>query len=611
MSEFMALSLVKTLKIFGFSIEVMMKRLLIAFLSLSALVPFVSCEKETLQNPIDNSETVSSMDIPNSIMATIADDDSKTSYDADGKFTWVTGDAIRLIVVTAGNLATGSPQGYSTYYASDLTDGNKTATFKSGGNSILSFATGEYESTGIAVYPSRIARPSAGGTESHGYGKPFITIPEQGKDDVSGLASEIVLTGVEMDDNSNFKFSTAMAVLKITVKNIPSEATCLKLSTNDKASYPIDGDFILEKNGEGLVVFTPAQHQDYAGSPTGNGYLRVDLSGEGTIASRDFYFNVPIACYPAGTLSLTIEDELGLPTILSKTINKTLNLSRNDCLALPALIANTITVDRNAVTPYLKYANETGEYLRAHISTSEMTPSNYNQDEWKEGNKFTDASGSFNLYNLTDKSGDYYLQTTGSYYLNYIVVNNQTIPASLSDANVVRYGSIPFYFIEKSTNRIDLTSCTVTASSTETSEGALSNLWDGNTGNYWHSVWSAGTHVYSPEYGVYIDIALPGGTSLTKYQILYNIRYNNNNGRPREIVYAYSNDGETYTRIPGAYATSDMDAAAGTWVHMPYVDAGTSFKYLRIGITKAGDGPSWLTGGGGSTAIGELELYGE
>lgn len=44
---------------------------------------------------------------------------------------------------------------------------------------------------------------------------------------------------------------------------------------------------------------------------------------------------------------------------------------------------------------------------------------------------------------------------------------------------------------------------------------------------------------------------------------------------------------------------------------MPYVDAGTSFKYLRIGITKAGDGPSWLTGGGGSTAIGELELYGE
>lgn len=600
---------VKTQMIFGFSIERIMKKHCIAILALSLSVVFVSCEKEVNLNSADNNSSATLIGVPDCIHATIADEETRTSYDADGKFTWNTNDGVRLIVVAAGNMSTGSPQGYSTYYATDLTDGNKTATFKNGENSLMGFTTGTYESTGIAVYPTRIARPSAGGVETHGYGKPFITIPEQGKDDVRGLASEIIMTGVEMDDHSNFKFSTAMAVLKITVKNIPSEATCLKLSTNNKASYPIDGDFVLEKNGDGLVVFTPAQHQIYAGDPTGNGYLRVDLSGEAAIASRDFYFNVPIANYPAGTLSLTIEDELGNPTILSKTINKALNLSRNDCLVLPALIANTVTVDRNAVTPYLKFANETGEYLRVHITTTELTSSNYNSADWKEGNKFTTQSGSFDLTNLSDKNGNKYLNITGSYYLNYMVLNGGSVPATLSESNVIRYGSIPFYYLDKGTNKIDLASCTVTPSSTEASEGAVEYLWDGSTNNYWHSKWSSGTHVYSPEYGVYIDIAL--AAPLTKFQVLYNIRYNNNNGRPREIVYAYSNDGSVYNRIPGAYATSDMDGAAGAWVNMPYVDAGTSFNYLRIGITKAGDGPSWLTGGGGSTAIGELELYGE
>lgn len=590
-----------------------MKKTIYVMAALAMMAGFVACQKETVKETETPSNNASLL--PETITATLADDITKTAYDADGKFSWVSNDAVRLIVVNAGS-TTGSPQGYSTYYASNITVDGKTATFKNGDNQLVGFTPGTYESTGIAIYPSRLARPSAGGTESHGYGKPFVTIPEQGKDNVSGLASEIILTGVAKSDNSNFQFTTAMAVLKITVKNIPAEATALKLSTTNKANYPIDGDFVLEKNADGIVVFTPAQHQDYYGSPTGNGYLRVDLSEEGIIDSRDFYFNVPIADYPAGTLKLTLEDENGDPTLLSKTIGKELKLQRNDCLSLPSLIANTITIDRNATTPILKFVNESGTMVRVHISQSVLTPSNYNSGDWKEGNKFSDPSGSYNLYNLTNKNSQKFLTSTDNYYLNYITLqsSNTSIPESLTASNVVNYGSIPFYYIEKSTNRIQLSDCVVTASSQEGSEGPLADMYDGNTGTYWHSRWSSnanGYHNYSPEYGVYIDIELPTGKTLTKFQFIYSIRSTNNNGRPREVVYAYSNDGTNWTRISGATATSDMDAAAGAWVSLPYKEIPAAAHYLRFGITKAGDGPNWLTGGGSSTALGELQLYGE
>ncbi len=588
----------------------MKKIVVLAFAMLSSAALVISCQKEqSLES--DNEKKVSvESNIPETITAHISEDVTKTSYDADGKFSWVNNDAIRLVVVQKGS-TTGSPQGFSTYYATNLSNSNRTAEFENSGNNIIDFTSGDWESTGIAIYPIRMARPHSGSSEGHGYGKPFVTIPEQGNPFVSGLASEIILTGVEMNDHSNFKFSTAMAVLKITVKNIPAEAQFLVLYTNDKTNYPIDGDFVLEKNSEGLVVFTPEQHQDYNNSPTGYGYLAVDLSKEGVIESRDFYFNVPVANYPAGTFSISIQDNT--QELFGKTINKELKLNRNDCLTLPTLVAGNIRVDKNAVSPRLTYANDKNTIIRVHISQTQLTATTYDNSVWKEGNKFSNPSGTYDLYYLTGTGGDndYYLTTTGTYYLNYLVLNSSdtSIPATLTSGNVKSYGSIPFYYLDKGSSRINLAECTVTASSTEEYEGALEYLWDG-TGNFWHSVWYQGTHNYSADYGVYIDVALPSGKELSKFQFLYQIRSDNNNGRPREVVYGYSNDGTTWTKVGNAVATSAMDADAGTWVHLPYVELTEPVKYLRFGITKSGDGAS-LTDGSGSTALSELELYGE
>lgn len=579
-----------------------MKRVLISCFAVSLALAY-SCSKpeiiETEEVPTpDDKEFVEIR-----IGASLDNEITKTAYDDNGKMTWCNNDQIALIVYE-GSYSNQDRYSYTLLENyGDITNGGRHATFYgtySPYNALLDDhkKTDGWLSTGFAVYPFSVTQIN----DQNYYNKPYIKLPCN----VSGLASSIILVGTPDNDANvtDFLFKTAMAVLKVNIKNIPAEADEIRLTTSEKDTYPVDGDFTLVKGTDGVVTIGFDNYQD----DWGLGYQSVDISSKGVIASEDFFFNVPVGTYPANTLS--IEARAGGQVLMKKTIAKALTLPRNECLVLPSLIANYVTVDRNAVTPYLTYVNSDNTMIRVHISNDILTTTNYNKNDWKEENKFSSYSGNFNLYTLTDNYGGYYLNSTGNYYLNYLVLQygNQTIPDALDDANVISYGSVPFYYLDRTSSKISLANCTVTASSTETTEGALENLWDGTTA-YWHSVWDQGTHSYSEDYGVFIDIELPTGKALSKFQFLYQIRSGNNNGRPREVVYGYSNDGTTWTKI-GSVATSEMDAAAGTWVHLPYVELSSSVQYLRFGITKAGDGTS-LTGGSGSTALSELELYGE
>lgn len=139
-------------------------------------------------------------------------------------------------------------------------------------------------------------------------------------------------------------------------------------------------------------------------------------------------------------------------------------------------------------------------------------------------------------------------------------------------------------------------------------------LVDGNTSTYWHSAYYGGysgyydnTVDFDTTYGICIDIHLP--TAVEDFHISYYTRHNNNNGRPRKIIYAGSNDGSTWTEI-GSVEDACMDVGAGVRVDLPNVDGDTAYNYLRIGITKSGDASNDLTvSAGGSTALGELLLF--
>ena len=134
---------------------------------------------------------------------------------------------------------------------------------------------------------------------------------------------------------------------------------------------------------------------------------------------------------------------------------------------------------------------------------------------------------------------------------------------------------------------------------------------------YWHSAYDSWTGddydwatAYDATYGICIDIALP--EEIRNFHLAYYVRHNNSANRPCEINFAGSNDGSTWTYIT-TIKNDDMNAAAkGDRVRLPSVDAGTTYNYLRIGITESGDTPDILTNSaGGSTALAEIKLYKE
>ena len=148
-------------------------------------------------------------------------------------------------------------------------------------------------------------------------------------------------------------------------------------------------------------------------------------------------------------------------------------------------------------------------------------------------------------------------------------------------------------------------------------EGAgPAGLVDFDTQTYWHSTYYTGYSGYydnqvdyDPEYGITIDIALED--PIKDFHLSYYTRHNNNNCEPREIKFAGSNDGSTWTLITTVADDALMKVAAGARVDLPNVNATTNYSYLRIGITKAGNGdtPNSLTAGGNSTALAEILLF--
>ena len=413
-----------------------MKKLYTFALVFAAALFTLSCEKEVEQATVPEEENEEMVRI--SIRGTLDKEISKTAYDADGKMTWVDGDKVALIVSKGDNYSNQNRNQYTLEAAKgDITEEGRNASFY-GMVPYHKDDTKEWLSSGIAVYPVAVSQINSGNY----YGAPFIKLPST----VDGLASSIVLIGtVDSDIRSEvttFNFKTAMAVMKVNITNIPAEATAIRLTTNNNA-YPVDGDFVLEKNA-GLVTIGIDKYQGY-----GNGYQSVDITGEGAIASRDFFFNIPVGTYPANTLSFEVRKNDQV--LLKKTISKEITFVRNECLTVPALTYHRVYVKGSAAAPKLYTDNpySASGTIRVNISTTPLTKANYVSTDWPEGNKFGNAVNEWNLTGLKNKGNASILTSggTNNYYLQYIVCNSTVQPTALTDANVVIFGSVPFRYI--------------------------------------------------------------------------------------------------------------------------------------------------------------------
>ena len=291
-----------------------MKKILYSFAAL-ALLALVSCEKE-IDNTIDENPVNTVTGNVMTIEARMSKESTKTNYDSDGKFTWVSTDQIIVIAHVDGN-ANNQKSFTFTTSAGNITEEGRAATFT---GSVDDGYVADY-----AAYPISLASNNPGS----GYNAPFVKVPSN----VSGEISSAMLIGIS-DGAGGYTFNTAMSLFKINISGVPASASKIRLVTSDKENYPLDGDFTLVES-EGVVTLDFA-HYHSEWSAYDKGYLNVDISARGAISGEDFYFNVPVGTYPARTLSIQVLD--GSDNVMSeRVITKALTTNRNELLTLPAL----------------------------------------------------------------------------------------------------------------------------------------------------------------------------------------------------------------------------------------------------------------------------------
>lgn len=576
-------------------------------LATAALLSSVSCnkEKEIESEPINNpSEEMMELRIRGILDKEVF----KTAYDSEGKMTWVDGDKVALIVSQGADYASQNRNQYTLEAAyGDITEEGRNAEFY-GMVPYHKDDTKEWLSSGIAVYPVAVSQINA----SNYYGEPFIKLPST----VDGLASSIVLVGLAdsdiRDEVTSFKFNTAMSVLKVTITDIPAAATAIRLTTNND-SYPVDGDFILVKSA-GLVTVGIDKYQGW-----GNGYQSVDISGEDAIASRDFYFNVPVGTYPANTLSIEVRN--GNQVLMKKSIGKELTLQRNDCLSIPTLVYHRVYVNGSLSAPGLYTVKpSSANTIRTHISYEKLTAASYLADKsnWVNGNRFSADQNAWNLTNLKNASSVPFLSASGTYYLQYIVSSDGSIPTSLSDASVLAYGSVPFQYCD-SADKMPVAESWLSVPCVSTAEGAVANLVDGNDETYWHSPYGSEVPARNATYGQIISVDLDEGSLATDGNFYFSFATRNvlNNHAKAMDVYVSNvrwDDADFDAgKVKVGSTTNALDGinpATDKWIKSPIVCTGPGsgfYRYITVCILEDSNGNDLRTSG--CTHVAEIEFY--
>ncbi|MCM1029639.1 MAG: DUF1735 domain-containing protein [Pseudoflavonifractor sp.] len=121
----------------------------------------------------------------------------------------------------------------------------------------------------------------------------------------------------------------------------------------------------------------------------------------------------------------------------------------------------------------------------------------------------------------------------------------------------------------------------------EPSEGIIDNLFDGNTGTFFHSTWSAAatSESHDPVYGSYIQFNLASPISGLSFD--FTTRANGNGGAPDEVHIYVSNDGQNWTlleKVTDMLSQLTGGAVKGHWG--PYKAAET-FQYVRWCVIKS------------------------
>ena len=266
-----------------------------------AALALVGCAKE-----VSRVETAEAPALPASRTVTITagfDQTTKTAYDDQGKFSWVAGDKIGVLV----------SNGQET----------KQVTFVADASGATTTFTGQLESgyqlTDLASYPftgeydgyacNDLAwDPEVGGWRIWGSIKPSATDP----------LSCTPLIGKRVDDTQNYNFSTAVGIVKFTVKNVPMETVCAYFEVpGDMDSYNLNGWFDISQTGYLSMTHAVDPWQDRY-----NWNVPTEMN-----STMDYYFFLPVGTLPEGTVFELLDGSWG--TICSFQFKKEVAVVRN------------------------------------------------------------------------------------------------------------------------------------------------------------------------------------------------------------------------------------------------------------------------------------------
>ena len=157
--------------------------------------------------------------------------------------------------------------------------------------------------------------------------------------------------------------------------------------------------------------------------------------------------------------------------------------------------------------------------------------------------------------------------------------------------------------------KVTLTESMMSPIATETSEGSVAGLVDGNTSTYWHSPWSV-VGTYDSTYGIYVDIDLGAGNGLTNFKLRFCLR-NCLNDHPDHVKIYASTDGTNWGSAVGEMSSIYSTYGQGNWTDFVNCVASTQSRYIRISIlsTNGNNGNVSNLTSSGCTHMAEIELY--
>ena len=203
--------------------------------------------------------------------------------------------------------------------------------------------------------------------------------------------------------------------------------------------------------------------------------------------------------------------------------------------------------------------------------------------------------------------------------LNYSTDRIVTGGRWLADSGGSTVGTYRIYWEDsytayRTSGQISLTGGMIKASSTA-GDNNTSNLVDKDAATIWHAAYS-GTHALNEEYGIYLDIDLGTGNTVTKFTLMFQDRDANVYNYPTKYkIYGYNSSTEVWDVLTGEDPVNAV-TGIGTWNQCRISDNETAYQKIRLSITETDDqsGPfSTLVpsaeGNHGTTHLAELQLW--